>query len=217
MKKTFLAALLLLSISAFAQDRSLDTDSLGALTNVAGVFFQTRFLKYSNGEAETFTTRIGDTVTVRNFLTNQVIETANPFAAAALIVMNRQKNVNKIRDIAQAATTAIGADVLRDIRALYYTEFVDSALTDKAWTWRNGGNTDLQIRLMANGNLRVSGLPGLAANQTRNVDMFGTGWIRIQNYPTGSVTYLYRLRRGRWFTIDRAIELRMTGINLNSQ
>jgi hypothetical protein len=131
--------------------------------------------------------------------------------------MNRSKDVNKIRDIAQAATTAIGADILRDIRALYYTEFVDSALTDKAWTYRNGGNTNLQIRYMANGNLRVSGLPGLAANQTRNVDMFGTGWIRIQNYPTGSVTYLYRLRRGRWFTIDRAIELRMTGINLNSQ
>lgn len=217
MKNLILAALMLLCISVTAQDRSLDTDSLGALTNVAGVFFQTRFLKYSNGEAETFTTRIGDTATVRNFLTNQVIETGNTFAAAALIVMNRSKDVNKIRDIAQAATTAIGADILRDIRALYYTEFVDSALTDKAWTWRNGGNTGLQIRLMANGNLRVSGLPGLAANQTRNVDMFGTGWIRIQNYPTGSVTYLYRLRRGRWFTIDRAIELRMTGINLNSQ
>lgn len=216
MKKTFLAALLLLSISAFAQDRSLDTDSLGALTNVAGVFFQTRFLKYSNGEAETFTTRIGDTVTVRNFLTNQVIETANHFAAAALIVMNRQKDVNKIRDIAQAATTAIGADVLRDIRALYYTEFVDSALTDKAWTWRNGGVTDLQIRLLANGNLRVSGLPGISG-ATRNIGMFGANWIRIQNYPTNGTTYLYRLRRGRWFTIDRAIELRMTGINLNSQ
>ncbi len=216
MKNLILAALMLLCISVTAQDRSLDTDSLGALTNVAGVFFQTRFLKYSNGEAETFTTRIGDTATVRNFLTNQVIETGNTFAAAALIVMNRSKDVNKIRDIAQAATTAIGADILRDIRALYYTEFVDSALTDKAWTWRNGGNTNLQIRYMANGNLRVSGLPGISG-ATRNIDMFGTGWIRIQNYPTGGVTYLYRLRRGRWFTIDRTIELRMTGINLNSE
>lgn len=208
---------MLLSVSTQAQERSLDTDSLGALTNISGVFFQTRYLKYSNGEAETYTTRIGDTATVRNFLTNQVIETRNTFAAAALIVMNRSKDVNKIRDIATAATTAIGADVLRDIRALYYTEFVDSALTDKAWTWRNGGNTDLQLRLMANGNIRVSGLPGLAANQTRNIDMFSSGWIRIQNYPTGSVTYLQKLRRGRWFTIDRSIELRMTGINLNSQ
>jgi len=197
-----------------AQERSLDTDSLGALTNVAGVFFQTRFLVYSNGESETYTTRIGDTATVRNFLTNQVIETGNVFAQAAVIVMNRSKYVNKIRDIAGAATTAIGADVFKDIRALYYTEFVDSALTDKAWTWRNGGSTDLLIRYMANGNLRVSGLPGISG-ATRNLDMFGANWIRIQNYPTGSVTYLYRLRRGRWFTIDRAIELRMTGINLN--
>lgn len=214
--KKILFLFLLFQALAQAQERSLDTDSLGALTNVAGVFFQTRYLNYSNGEAETFTTRIGDTATVRNFLTNQVIETGNTFAAAAQIVMNRSKDVNKIRDIAQAATSAIGADILRDIRALYYTEFVDSALTDKAWTWRNGGNTALQIRYLANGNLRVSGLPGISG-ATRNIDMFGTGWIRIQNYPTGSVTYLYRLRRGRWFTIDRAIELRMTGINLNSQ
>lgn len=211
--KKILFLFLLFQALAQAQERSLDTDSLGALTNVAGVFFQTRYLKYSNGEAETFTTRIGDTATVRNFLTNQVIETGNTFAAAAQIVMNRSKDVNKIRDIAQAATSAIGADILRDIRALYYTEFVDSALTDKAWTWRNGGNTALQIRYLANGNLRVSGLPGISG-ATRNIDMFGTGWIRIQNYPTNSVTYLYRLRRGRWFTIDRAIELR---INLNSQ
>ena len=213
--KNILFLLAFLPALAQAQDRSLDKDSLGALTNVAGVFFQTRFLVYSNGEAETYTTRIGDTATVRNFLTNQVIETGNTFAAAALIVMNRSKDVNKIRDIAGAATTAIGADILRDIRALYYTEFVDSALVDKAWTWRNGGNTNLQIRYLANGNLRVSGLPGISG-ATRTLDMFGANWIRIQNYPTGQVTYLYRLRRGRWFTIDRAIELRMTGINVNS-
>ncbi len=213
--KKILFLLLLIPALAQAQERSLDTDSLGALTNVGGVFFQTRYLKYSNGESETFTTRIGDTATVRNSLTNQIIETANPFAAAALIVLNRQKDVNKIRDTAQAATTAIGADILKDIRALYYTEFVDSVLTDKAWTYRNGGNTNLQIRLLANGNLRISGLPGISG-ATRNIEMFSANWIRIVNYPTGTNTNFYRLRRGRWFTIDRAIELRMTGINLNS-
>lgn len=202
-------------MQAIAQ-RELVTDSLGLLTNVSGVFFQTRYWKYDNGEAASETTKIGDTATVRNSLTNQIIETANPFAAAALIVLNRQKDVNKIRDIAQAATTAIGADILKDIRALYYTEFVDSVLTDKAWTYRNGGNANLQIRYLANGNLRISGLPGIGA-ATRNIDMFGNSWIRITNYPTGTNTNLYRLRRGRWFTIDKAIELRMTGINLNSQ
>ena len=213
MKKILLAALLLLSMQAIAQ-RELVTDSLGLLTNVSGVFFQTRYWKYDNGEAASETTKIGDTATVRNSLTNQVIETANPFAAAALVVLNRQKDVNKIRDIAQAATTAIGADILKDIRALYYTEFVDSVLTDKAWTYRNGGNTNLQIRLLANGNLRISGLPGISG-ATRNIEMFSANWIRIVNFPTGTNTNFYRLRRGRWFTIDRALELRMTGINLN--
>jgi hypothetical protein len=204
----------MLSITAQAQ-RELTRDSLGALTNTGGVFFQTRYLAYDNGEASSETTLIGDSTTVRNFLTNQIIETANPFAAAALVVLNRQKDVNKIRDIAQAATTAIGADILKDIRALYFTEFVDSALVDKAWTYRNGGNTNLQIRLLVNGNLRVSGLPGISG-ATRNIEMFSANWIRIVNFPTGTNTNFYRLRWGRWFTIDRAIELRMTGINLNS-
>lgn len=207
--------LLLFPVSMFAQERSLDKDSLGALTNVAGVFFQTRFLVYSNGEAETYTTRIGDTATVRNFLTNQVIETGNTFAEAAKVVLNRGKDVNKMRDIAAAATTAIGADILRDIRGLYYREFVDTVGVDKAWTWRNGGNTDLQIRYLSNGNIRVSGLPGIS-NATRNIVLFSQGMAQILNYPTGQTTFLYRLRRGRWFTIDRAIELRMNGVNLNS-
>ncbi len=214
MRSIILAALLLLSMQAIAQ-RELTTDSLGLLTNVNGTFFQTRYWKYDNGEAASETTKIGHSTTVRNSLTNQIIETTNPFAAAALVVLNRQKDVNKIRDIAQAATTAIGADILKDIRALYYTEFVDSVLTDKAWTYRNGGNTNLQIRLLANGNLRVSGLPGISG-ATRNIEMFSANWIRIVNFPTGTNTNFYRLRRGRWFTIDRAIELRMTGINLNS-
>lgn len=215
MKNMILAALMLLSVSVIAQERSLDTDSLGSLTNVGGVFFQTRYLKYSNGEAETFTTRIGDTATVRNFLTNQVIETGNTFAQAALVVMNRSKDVNKIRDIAQAATTAIGTDILRDIRGLYFREFVDTVGVDKAWTYRNGTVTDLQIRYLANGNIRVSGLPGISG-ATRNLVMFSSGMIQILNYPIGQTTFMYRLRRGRWFTIDRSIELRMTGVNLNS-
>lgn len=206
---------LLLPAFAFSQERSLDKDSLGALTNIGGVFFQTRFLVYSNGEAATFTDKIGDTATVRNALTNDIIQTGNTFAAAALVVMNRGKDVNKIRDIAQAATTAIGADILRDIRGLYFREFVDTLGVDKAWTWRNGTNTDLQIRYLANGNIRVSGLPGIS-NATRNITMFSQGMAQILNYPTGQTTFLYRLRRGRWFTIDRAIELRMNGINLNS-
>jgi hypothetical protein len=206
---------LLLPAFAFSQERSLDKDSLGALTNVGGVFFQTRFLVYSNGEAATFTDKIGDTATVRNALTNDIIQTGNTFAQAAIVVMNRSKDVNKIRDIAGAATTAIGADILRDIRGLYFREFVDTLGVDKAWTWRNGTNTDLQIRYLANGNLRVSGLPGIS-NTTRNITMFSQGMAQILNYPTGQTTFLYRLRRGRWFTIDRAIELRMNGVNLNS-
>jgi len=80
---------------------------------------------------------------------------------------------------------------------------------DKAWTYRNGGNTDLQIRYLANGNLRVSGLLRISG-VNRNIDFMGSGWIR--NYPTGAITNLYEFVPDRWFTIDRSIELRLTGL-----
>ena len=215
MKNLILAAALLLSATAFGQSK-ITKDSTVVISDGVGGFRQLQWLEYDNTDKSFNDNYIGDTTTAANYLANQVIQDGNVVAERAKDILSIGKDVAKIRTVANQAQAVVGADIFKQIRALYYTEFVDSALTDKAWTYRNGGNTDLQIRLMANGNLRVSGLPGISG-ATRNIDMFGTGWIRIQNYPTGGVTYLYRLRRGRWFTIDRAIELRMTGINLNSQ
>ena len=206
---------MLLSIFAFAQSK-ITKDSIVVISDGAGGFRQLQWLEYDNTDKKFNDTYIGDTITAGGYLSRQIGEDGNIVAERAKEILNIGKDIAKIRTISNQAQAVVGVDVFKMLRALYYTEFVDSALTDKAWTWRNGGVTDLQIRLLANGNLRVSGLPGISG-ATRNIDMFGANWIRIQNYPTNGTTYLYRLRRGRWFTIDRAIELRMTGINLNSQ
>ena len=206
---------MLLSIFAFAQSK-ITKDSIVVISDGAGGFRQLQWLEYDNTDKKFNDTYIGDTITAGGYLSRQIGEDGNIVAERAKEILNIGKDIAKIRTISNQAQAVVGVDVFKMLRALYYTEFVDSALTDKAWTWRNGGNTGLQIRLLANGNLRVSGLPGISG-ATRNIDMFGANWIRIQNYPTNGTTYLYRLRRGRWFTIDRAIELRMTGINLNSQ
>jgi hypothetical protein len=100
------------------------------------------------------------------------------------------------------------------MRALYYTQLVDTVGVDKAYTWRNGGVTNINIRYLANGSLRFSGLPGISG-ATRTGDMLGKDWLRINNYPTGSSTSLYRLKDGRWLTIDRTLELRRAGLNVN--
>ncbi len=208
---------LLLIVPALAHGQTKITkDSTVVISDGAGGFRQLQWLEYDNTDKKFNDTYIGDTTTAANYLANQVIQDGNVVAERAKDILNIGKDVAKIRTVANQAQSIVGADVFRQIRALYYTEFVDSALTDKPWTWRNGGVTNLQVRYMANGNIRVSGLPGISG-ATRNIDMFGANWIRIQNYPTNGVTYLYRLRRGRWFTIDRSIELRMNGINLNGQ
>jgi len=214
MKKTiFFSALTLLATIATGQ-RELTKDSLGALTNTAGVFFQTRYLAYDNGEAETFTTRIGDSLTVNNFLTNQAVEAGNKFAQAAIEVLQRGTVVNRIRDINAAMQGATGRSTLDAMRSLYYTQLVDTVGVDKAYTWRNSTNTDINVRYLANGNIRFSGLPGISG-ATRTGDLLGANWLRINNFPTNSATYLYRLKDGRWLTIDRANELRRVGIIVN--
>ena len=215
MKNMILAALMLLSVSVIAQSK-ITKDSTVVISDGGGGFRQLQWLEYDNTDKKFNDTYIGDTITAGGYLSRQIGEDGNIVAERAKEILNIGKDIAKIRTISNQAQAVVGVDVFKMLRALYYTEFVDSALTDKAWTWRNGGVTDLQIRLLANGNLRVSGLPGISG-ATRNIDMFGANWIRIRNYPTNGTTYLYRLRRWRWFTIDRAIELRMTGINLNSQ
>ncbi len=209
----FLGVFALFLIPAAAQ--TVITDSLAPLFLVGNVHFQTRYVIRDNGESEVITTRIGDTATVKNFLLNQAIDAGRSFSQDAIRVINRSKGLNKIRDLATGMQAAIGVDLFALTRELYYPEFVDTIGIDKNWQWRNGTTTAVKIRKLANGGaLRISGLPGISG-ANRNIDFLGPDWIRIQNYPTNLVTYLYRFDEGgRWFTIDRGIELRLTGITI---
>lgn len=213
----FLAVLALLTIPAVGQ--TVVTDSLAPLFLVGNVHFQTRYIIKDNGESEIITTRIGDSTTVQNFLFNQANDAAKDFTVCANRVLNINKDRNKIRDLSQALQAAIGIDYFTLSRELNYLTFVDTIGVDKAWQWRVGATTPvitaLNIRKLPNGgNLRISGLPGISG-ANRNIDFIGPGWIRIQNYPTGSTTNLYEFVVNRWFTIDRSIELRLTGLAIN--
>ena len=217
MKYLIFAAFALLSIAATAQDRQQTADSLGLLVRTGNTFFQTRYIKFDNGESETYTTIVGDSTAANLYLANQANDAANVFSQAAITVLQRGVVVNKIRDINAALESATGQKVMDILRALHYRQLVDTVGVDKSYTWRSSSNTNISIRYLSNGNLRFTGLPGLPVNTTRTADMMGSDWVRINNYPTDSVTHLYRLRDGRWFTIDRAIELRRVGINVQNQ
>jgi len=214
MKQILLFAVLaLLTIQAVGQ--TVVTDSV-VIFQTNGLYFQTRYVFYDNAESDVFTRKIGDTATVQNFLFNQADQAAKDFTVCANRVLNINKDRNKIRDLAQALQTAIGVDYFALSRELNYLTFVDTIGVDKAWQWRVGATTPvitaLNIRKLPNGGqLRISGLPGISG-ANRSIDFMGPGWIRIQNYPTNSITNLYEFVPDRWFTIDRSIELRLTGL-----
>ncbi len=212
----FLTVLALLTIQVVGQ--TVVTDST-IIFQTDSTYFQTRYVIRDNGESEVITTRIGDSTTAQNFLFNQANDAAKDFTVCANRVLNINKDRNKIRDLAQALQTAIGVDYFALSRELNYLTFVDTIGVDKAWRWRNGTAqtpviTALNIRKLPNGgNLRISGLPGISG-ANRNIDFIGPGWIRIQNYPTNSITNLYEFVPGRWFNIERSIELRLTGLQI---
>jgi len=215
MKQILLFAVLaLLTIPAVGQ--TVVTDST-IIFRTDSTYFQTRYVIRDNGESEVITTLIGSRATAQNFLFNQANDAAKDFTVCANRVLNINKDRNKIRDLTQALQTAIGVDYFALSRELNYLTFVDTIGVDKAWQWRNGTAqtpviTALNIRKLPNGgSLRISGLPGISG-ANRNIDFMGPGWIRIQNYPTNSITNLYEFVPGRWFNIERSIELRLTGL-----
>jgi len=215
MKQILLFAVLaLLTIPAVGQ--TVVTDST-IIFRTDSTYFQTRYVIRDNGESEVITTLIGSRATAQNFLFNQANDAAKDFTVCANRVLNINKDRNKIRDLTQALQTAIGVDYFALSRELNYLTFVDTIGVDKAWQWRNGTAqtpviTALNIRKLPNGgSLRISGLPGISG-ANRNIDFMGPGWIRIQNYPTNSITNLYEFVPDRWFNIERSIELRLTGL-----
>jgi len=215
MKQILLFAVLaLLAIPAVGQ--TVVTDST-VIFQTDSTYFQTRYTIRDNGESEVITTLIGSRATAQNFLFNQANDAAKDLTVCANRVLNINKDRNKIRDLAQALQAAIGVDYFALSRELNYLTFVDTIGVDKAWQWRNGTAqtpviTALNIRKLTNGgSLRISGLPGISG-ANRNIDFMGPGWIRIQNYPTNSITNLYEFVPDRWFNIERSIELRLTGL-----
>ena len=130
MKQILLFAVLaLLAIPAVGQ--TVVTDSV-VIFQTNGLYFQTRYVFYDNAESDVFTRKIGDTATVQNFLFNQADQAAKDFTVCANRVLNINKDRNKIRDLAQALQTAIGADYFALSRELNYLTFVDTIGVDKA-------------------------------------------------------------------------------------
>lgn len=209
MKYLILAAFALLSIAATAQPK-ITKDSIVIISDGVGGFRELEYLEYDNTDKKLEDTYLGDSTAAANYLTNKAIQTGNAVWERAKDIFNINKDVAQIRTISNQATSSLGINIFRNIRALYFTELVDTVGVDKNWTWRNGGVTDIKIRYLANGSIRITGLPGVPANENRTINLFGPGWIVVQNYPTGKTTDFFRLRSGRWFTIDRGIELRRT-------
>lgn len=127
MKKILLVLLaaiaLILPLISFCQtEKKVITDSIW-VTNTAGVFYQSRLLKYSNGEQSTTVTIIGDTATTQTKYLSETKSTTSTMANDANIVRGYRLQLSGIIKFGSTSRTTIGVNILDSIRNERYDEY----------------------------------------------------------------------------------------------
>ena len=196
----YMVALLPLFCSAQEQvqgpaGRQVVKDSTGQWEHRTGIFYETRYLFYDNGEAESATIRLGDSLGAAVYAMTRIVEESRK-AHQQVIEAAQVRVINKAaHELSQISTDRTGKNALREIRVALHRVFVDTVGVDKAWNHRkNGVVTAVQLRLLANGNLRISGLPNAGGN--KQITVYSDRQIRIDDYPTGSTGTMF------WLNID---------------
>lgn len=191
MKHTIIFALLLCSLSAFAQRTTLSDTSF--ITNNAGRFFENRLIVYSNGESSAVVTLVGDTAAVQSLYRNAVNVEGRQLGAAIAIVRNRVAIQNTIRRISATCKTATGLSVDQVSFAEKGAQWLGESMT-----FTNATNTRAAtITQQPDGTLRIT----IGTDAPRVMQLYEDSTIRIQGYPSGSsVLYIFNVGDNRTFS-----------------
>lgn len=185
----------------FSQDVTRDTSYL---INSGGKFFDISRTEYSDGTYNERSTLIGDTSAVLSSYVNQIINSSQKYAEAAVIAMRAQSATATLAKLDTSAIQKIGLSPITSIMSSYEREFLGGS-----WEIQNSGSAAVSVtfpRLSSNQRIRILPSGGGAA---RTMLIFGN-MIRIVNYPVSGNNVLFKVRNGRWENLTRTIVLRKT-------
>lgn len=191
--------ILLFSASLSAQEITKDTSWL---TNAAGIFYNVARVEYDNGAYSESSTVVGDTLAVVSLYANQISNSAQQFASAAVIAMRAQAETSRLAKFDTLATARLLRSPLTAVMASYEREFLTGS-----WVVISGGTTTAVTFPRLSTNQRIRLLP--AGNTARTLLLFGN-MLRIVNYPITGNNTLFKVRDGRWENLTRTIILRRT-------
>jgi len=183
----------------FSQDVTRDTSYL---INSGGKFFDISRTEYSDGTYNERSTLIGDTSAVLSSYVNQIINSSQKYAQAAVIAMRAQSATAQMAKLDTIISAMLLRSPITSIMDSYEREFLQG-------TWEiqyNGTNTAVTFpRLSTNKRIRM--LP--AGGTARTMLLYGN-MMRIVNYPIAGPQTLFKVRGGRWENLTRTIVVRRT-------
>lgn len=167
----YLISILFLFSSLITQAQTLDT---AYIINVGGVFYT----------ITQTATPIEDTLTLQNHYTNIATDAARQFAQAVNTVWDKPNFVERILAASQNLMSATGKSIIR----LSVERFGDVAIG--AWTVTLNGGAPVQGTMAIGPN--SNSLRLTIAGTTYTLLPVGDSWVRLQNYPPGEFTDLFR-------------------------
>ena len=185
---------------AGAQDITRDTSYL---INASGKFFDITRVEYSDGTYNERATLVGDTTAAVSLYANQITNTANQYASAAIVAMRAQAATATLAKLDTNIIARIGRSPLTAVMASYEREFLEGS-----WEIQSSGSAAVSVtfpRLSTNQRIRMLPSGGTA----RTMLIFGN-MLRLVNYPVSGNNTLFKVREGRWENLTRTIILRRT-------
>jgi hypothetical protein len=192
-------ALFFLLLPAFAcAQRTVVTDST-YITNSGGTFFTVRYTAYDNGEIETASKLIGDTLSLYNGYLDAVRQQVNTLANDMRIVSTYPGRIGELVRQANEASAIVGMSILDTLQV----EAQEGYLTGQ-WSISSGATTQpVTFSVNVNEKLRYS----IAGGTARLCNPVGD-LIRLSNFPAaGESTDFVRLPNGTLVDITRKYKL----------
>ena len=198
LRKLFIAAMVLLSITGTAQEVVKDSVFLTKVGNDStAVYYLTTTIEYDDGTATSTKVYVGDSTTTTNYLINRNIDRTRELSYHALKVVYKSQVIQDVNLDDSAAKAAGLGGTLDGIQKIFEESLIDSVSVRIAGVAKPG-----RVMKAANGVLRISWTDQAA----RTVVVYSDKMLRILAYPVaGTNVDLYLIRPKVWANIDRTL------------
>jgi hypothetical protein len=191
MKNLFSAILLLFVFNAFSQEYVIDTSRT---VKIGSIFYLDNFRIREDGTGQIpERSAIGDSLGYNRHQLAKYVNKSREWAYAAFEASQVNKLNGSLNNINRETVSNTGYSISDSIKFVYGDAFLGQ------WVYRNGSATNVTITRAGNGNLRASGLPGVAGNAFIVMRIISDKHFEFRNYPVDGTHQIFVSQDGVFF------------------